>query len=319
MAAVLWVESGKGAGWTGRGGNGVSTLKKKLIPSEHILAYKNKNNQSTSNKGEDLSMKTTNISLTEFEAICAREESHFFDIKARDIDGRGIQKIVVAFANADGGELIIGIKDTKDESKITERWNGFVDLEAMNNALQTIFNIKPTASVNYEFLSSDISEGYLLRVTVEKSAEVLSTDDGRVIQRHGAQSITVKDPARIQELAFSKGATSFEDSLLKGLPTEVITDSSELSGFLTGYSPKTDPLEFVINQNLVDYKTWEPRVASALLFHPLPSAVIPRKCAVKVSRYETREDDPEREHLAEQITIEGPLIALIADSVVRPE
>lgn len=36
---------------------------------------------------------------------------------------------------------------------------------------------------------------------------------------------------------------------------------------------------------------------------------------MKVSRYETREDDPEREHLAEQITIEGPLIDLIANSV----
>lgn len=201
-------------------------------------------------------MKTINISMEELESICAREESHFFDIKARDTDGRGIQKIVVAFANADGGEFIIGIKDQKDAVTVKERWNGFVDLEAMNNALQTIFNIKPAVSVNYEFISCDEFKGYLLRVTVEKSAEVLSTDDGRVIQRHGAQSITVKDPARIQELAFSKGATSFEDSLLKGLPTEVITDSFELYDFLAGYSPKTDALDFIINQNLVDYKTW---------------------------------------------------------------
>ena len=81
------------------------------------------------------------------------------------------------------------------------------------------------------------------------------------------------------------------------------------------YSPKTDPLEFVINQNLVDYKTWEARVAAGLLFHPSPSAIMPRKCAVKITRYETREEDPERDHLAEQVTVEGPLFRLIRETV----
>jgi len=83
----------------------------------------------------------------------------------------------------------------------------------------------------------------------------------------------------------------------------------------SGYSPKTDPLDFAINQNLLDGKSWEPRVASDLLFHPIPSAIVPRKCAVKITRYETREDDPEREHLAEQKTVEGPLNALIIDTI----
>jgi ATP-dependent DNA helicase RecG len=56
-------------------------------------------------------------------------------------------------------------------------------------------------------------------------------------------------------------------------------------------------------------------VSAALLFHPCPSAVIPRKCAVKITRYETKEDDPERDHLAEQITIEGALYPLINETV----
>jgi len=47
------------------------------------------------------------------------------------------------------------------------------------------------------------------------------------------------------------------------------------------------------------------------LFHPNPSAVVPRKCAIKIIRYQTKEDDPEREHLAEQISIEGPSYRLI--------
>jgi hypothetical protein len=53
----------------------------------------------------------------------------------------------------------------------------------------------------------------------------------------------------------------------------------------------------------------------ALLFHPSPSAVIPRKCAIKITRYETREDDPERDHLAKQVTVEGPSYQLIHTAV----
>ena len=134
-------------------------------------------------------------------------------------------------------------------------------------------------------------------------------------QRYGAQSLPIDDPQKITELAFAKGASSFEDQLLKTLPPEQIVDSKELSEFLADYSPKTDPLEFCINQNLFDYRTWEPRVTSALLFHDAPSAVMPRKCAVKITRYETKEDDPERDHLASQKTVEGPLNRLIHDAV----
>lgn len=134
-------------------------------------------------------------------------------------------------------------------------------------------------------------------------------------QRHGAQSLPIKDPQKILELSFAKGATSFEDHILKEVPVEQVAESDELISFLTDYSPKTDPLEFCINQNLLDYKTWETRAGAALLFHPSPSSVMPRKCAVKISRYETKEDDPEREHLAEQVPIEGPLYPLIHETI----
>ncbi len=134
-------------------------------------------------------------------------------------------------------------------------------------------------------------------------------------QRYGTQSLPIKDPQKIVELSFAKGATSFEDYILKDVPTEQIVESNELISFLREYSPKTDPLEFCLNQNLIDYRTWETKVAGALLFHPCPSAVIPRKCAVKITRYETRDEEPEREHLAEQITLEGSLYSLIYETV----
>lgn len=185
----------------------------------------------------------------------------------------------------------------------------------MNGLLQALFQVTPTLDLNYEVLNSPTRPGQILRVIVEKSAEVHKTSDGTIYQRYGAQSLPVDDPQRITELSFAKGATSFEDQLLKNVPVEQVVDSKELASFLFDYSPKTDPLEFCINQNLLDFKTWEPRVASILLFHPSPSAVNPRKCALKITRYETKKDDPERDHLAKQVTIEGPLYQLIHKAV----
>jgi ATP-dependent DNA helicase RecG len=46
-------------------------------------------------------------------------------------------------------------------------------------------------------------------------------------------------------------------------------------------------------------------------------AFIPRKCAIKIVRYETKEDEPERDFLKETITIEGSAYDLIVNSVKR--
>ena len=99
------------------------------------------------------------------------------------------------------------------------------------------------------------------------------------------------------------------------LRTEEVADAPELEQFLSDYSPQTDPLEFVANQNLIDRVTWHPRVAGLLLFNPNPSAVLPRKCAIKIARYETKDEDPEREHLKGAQTLEGPLYPLIREAV----
>jgi len=260
-------------------------------------------------------MNTRLVTDSEAHDFSVRDESHFFDKKSSKISGKGIQKIAVAFANADGGEFLIGIADNKDEPDPALRWHGVTRIEELNGHLQSVFEINPTLDLKYEFLKCESKRGYVLRVLIEKSSFVHKTGDGTVYQRYGAQSLPIKDPQRIVELSFAKGATSFEDHIIKDVPSEQIAESEELASFLSDYSPKTDPLEFCLNQNLLDHKTWETRVAAALLFHPNPSAVLPRKCAVKVTRYETKEDDPERDHLANQATVEGPLYQIIHNTV----
>jgi ATP-dependent DNA helicase RecG len=103
--------------------------------------------------------------------------------------------------------------------------------------------------------------------------------------------------------------------MLPDLTTEQVVDAKEIQSFLRDFSPATDPLDYVVNQHLVEPKDWRPLVAGVLLFSDNPTAVLPRKCGVRISRYETREDDPERDHLKESHYVEGPAYRLIHESV----
>jgi len=66
-----------------------------------------------------------------------------------------VQKICVAFANADGGELLIGLADNDEEADPDKRWQGVSKLEDLNSHLQSIFDIRPSLDLRYEFLKSD--------------------------------------------------------------------------------------------------------------------------------------------------------------------
>lgn len=248
-------------------------------------------------------------------SLLTRDEDHFFDRKSLASSGKTVQKIAVAFANSDGGEFVVGVADVAEEVNPDRRWKGATQIEDFNSHLQALTEIKPPLQSEYSILDSPGRDGLVLLVRVEKSAEVHQTADGTVYIRRGAQSLPLKEPQRILELQFAKGAASFEDQILANVATEEISEATELKRFLLEYSPKSDPLEFTLNQNLVDRKTWEPRVAGVLLFSGNPAAVMPRKCSVKVARYETKEDDPEREHLKSTVTQEGPLYPLIHDTV----
>lgn len=251
-------------------------------------------------------MKERNITESEKIDFSERNESHFYDNKAFNISGKKIQKIACAFANADGGEFIVGIKDKKDEADPASRWEGIADQEQFNFVFQNIQLLNPTIPHNAEFLI-DSANTYAVRIIIEKSPSVHKTSDETVYIRNSAQSIPIKDPQKIKELSYSKGESSYEDSIVKDALAEDIFESSKIKDFLNDYSPKSDPIDFTVNQNLVDRKSYEPRTAGILLFSENPTPLLPSRCGIKITRYDTSEETPEREHLKEQTSIEGSL------------
>jgi len=260
-------------------------------------------------------MKQKNITKQDALRLIQKQESHFFDLKAFEVSGVKVQKISTAFANADGGEFLVGIKDFKDEADPLKRWVSGKNIEDFNSHLQALSEITPTLDFSCTFLTCNDFPGMVMQINIEKSASVHETAAKEIYVRNGAQSLKITDKQKVIELQFAKGATSFEDFVVLTVPPESVFESKELQSFLSDFSPRTEPLEYVISENLIDLKTYDPRVSGLLLFANNPSAMLPRKCAVKIIRYETKEDEPERDYLKETISVEGTSMTLISDTV----
>lgn len=262
-------------------------------------------------------MRTRNLTPDEVLFFSTKQESHFFDRKSKNVDGKKIQKIAVAFANSDGGDFIIGIKDEKEEPEARNRWDGATDLEYFNFVFQNLMEINPSISFVPEFLINPNDDSIALRITIEKTDKVHYTADNTVYQRISAQSLPIKDPQKIRDLAFAKGESSYEDVFLNTARAEDIFESTEMKRFLRDYSPQSDPIDFTVNQNLVEHNQYSPRVAGLLLFNDNPVFILPRKCGIKITRYDTNDEIPEREHLKDQFTIEGCLYEQIINAASK--
>lgn len=240
----------------------------------------------------------------EAQEILDRRESHFWDDKSAKSGGATVQKVASAFANADGGEFGVGIEDLKVAAGL-DRWQGFAKEEDGNFIHQALVHeVSPGVPYSIDWLEIDgqPERGIVALVTVHKSASVHRTAAGEYWQRRGAQNLKLEQKA-VVDLSLSKGTRSYEDQMLEKYSADELAQEPELTSFLQSYSPPTDPKDFVRKQRLRD-KEGHASVAGAVIYAEEPSAVVPKKCAIKV---ETKEQTPRREHLADTpLTIEGP-------------
>ena len=73
--------------------------------------------------------------------ILALDEGHFMDLKATEIQPAKLTQTLSAFANADGGDLYVGIAEVKPSKKRV--WQGFADPEAANGHIQALESLFP--------------------------------------------------------------------------------------------------------------------------------------------------------------------------------
>ena len=76
------------------------------------------------------------LTAAEIAVVLATEEGHFGDLKAIEVAPAKLTRSLAAFANADGGDLWIGV----DEDKATNArsWRGFNTPEDANGHIQAL-------------------------------------------------------------------------------------------------------------------------------------------------------------------------------------
>lgn len=253
------------------------------------------------------------ISAEQLNALLQIEESHFIDLKSIDIAPAGLTKTAAAFCNTSGGELFIGIEEIEGERGKERIWNGFTDQEAANAHVQVIEKMSPLGNhYDAEFLGSAGAAGLVLHLTMYKTKEIVSASNGKVYVRRSAQSLPVEGEVAIERLKYDKGIKSFEDELTNA-KVEDITNSITVLEFLLDVVPSAEPDQWLSKQQvLVDGR---PTVAGVLLYSDLPQATLPKRSAIKILRYQTKEHG-ERDFLAfDPLTIEGPIYSLVYDTV----
>lgn len=253
------------------------------------------------------------ITDKQLERILTEVEGHFVDLKRKEIKPSKLTETISAFANADGGELFIGIADS-NLPLVPHTWDGFGDPEDANAHLQVFEDLFPLGGdYRYDFLRHPAHTGYVLQVNVRKTKGIVSANDDVPRIRRGAQNLPVDTPAKLALLERNKGITSYEDEIVV---TEIATiaNSETAIKFILEVVPTSEPEPWLKKQELI--KEQRPTIAGIVLFADLPQALLPKRTSIKIYRYQTGTEEGSRDTLVgDPITVEGCAYDLIRDAV----
>ena len=147
--------------------------------------------------------------------LVQKKEDQTFDRKSARKDPKGLSNHIVAFANADGGTLVIGIEDDGEITGIDDYAN------LVNEILRVPFDFcRPSVLVETETVECTDKFGgpnHLLVITVPQSPELHANQQDDVYYRMGDKSQRLSFDDRLR-LMYSKGTRYFEN--------EPVADSS---------------------------------------------------------------------------------------------
>jgi ATP-dependent DNA helicase RecG len=254
-----------------------------------------------------------NITTEQRNWIVEYEEGQFGDVKAIDIQPGKMSETVSAFANADGGELWIGIDE--DEKK-RRSWRGFKIKEDANAHIEILDKVMQLGqSYSFDFLSHETSGGLVLHIEIGKiPSRIIYATSGFAYVRRNAHNQVVDTDEMKRQLERNKGIISFEATPINTNPN-IIINSITTRTFMNNVVPSAKAEEWLRKQQIIiDEK---PTVAGVILFADEPQNVMPERSGIKIVRYTTSEpSNGTRETLlGEPKSIEGCAYKLIQSTV----
>ncbi|CVK18400.1 ATP-binding protein [Sporomusa sphaeroides] len=266
-----------------------------------------------------LSKYNTNLTM-EF-LLTPGVESQYFDRKSASISIAKLTETVIAFANADGGTIAIGIKDRAIEG---------IDAQGnvkINDFIQCGFE-KCIPSVRYtpefvDVIKNNGNSDRLLFLHIEASSDRVHRNSAdEVFLRVGDESKKLSFEQRLS-LEYDKGERLFEDNVIEDCRWEDL-DEELLSEYKKAVNFQGDDLlQILYARGLAKRSADRPliTIAGVLLFAKYPSAYLPN-ARIRFIRYEGGKAEVGTSmNIIKQEYIEGPLVKQIetARSLVQSQ
>lgn len=234
--------------------------------------------------------------------LLALPESQWFDRKSVRIEPKKLAESIVAFANADGGTIVVGLSDGKVEGVDSgpKRLN-----DLMQAAVDFTDPTVPTQMHLYECVRDDGESDHLLVIEVPPGRNVYATNRDEAYLRLGDESRKLSFAQR-RELFYDKSQSSFESERTELRVSDVDRGLLDTYAAVLG---APDAVRLLEARELAadDHLT----VAGALLFAEHPERALP-SAQVRVSRFQgTQRESGSRQNLIGDDRLEGPIPQLL--------
>lgn len=248
--------------------------------------------------------------LKKIEELQVKPEGQTFDRKSAKIDAKSLAVILVAMANADGGDIAVGIED---DGKVT----GIDGMEQhINELLRAPFDFcVPSIDVEIERLACidvDGRSNHILLMHVHQSMKLHANQADDAFYRVGDKSKKLSFEQRMQ-LLYAKGGRYYEDEPVYNATIEDI-DLAKVNDYIKvlGYSKDAitflrENKEFVTNRDGVEKVSG----AAILLFGKNTQQFFPRSY-VRFIRYQGTEAKVGTEmNVVKDVIFEGTVLEII--------
>ena len=252
--------------------------------------------------------------------IISRKEDQTFDCKSIQIDPKALAITIVAFANADGGDIAVGMSDKTRKIEGVDQHT-----EKLNELLRAPLDFcNPTVSITSELLpctDKDGNENHILLMHIPASSELHANQADEAFMRVGDKSRKLSFEERIQ-LMYDKGERYYEDTAVYGATADDI-DMAAVERYteLIGYTKS--PKQYLQENNgfLTTNTKGEEQVSVAciLLFGKYPQKFFPRG-RTRFIRYKGTEERVGTEmNVIKDVTFEGTILDQVKATIAYLE
>ena len=250
------------------------------------------------------------------EEIQKSTEFQVFDRKSARIDAKALAITIIAFANADGGMIALGVEDDGTLTGVDDK------IDHVNELLRASFDYcVPSIVTSSEYIEVTDVEGkpnHIILMSIPRSIRVHANQADEVYYRVGDKSKKLNFEQRTQ-LVYAKGEHYYEDAPVNNaswedLDMELVEEYVNLIGYGKGADTYIRENGFLIKKE--DYRGREYEAlsgAAVLLFGKNPQQFFQR-AQVRVIRYEGTEAKVGTEmNVIKDEIFTGPILKLTND------